>query len=150
MRTVHGSGFHDFLQAYAVKRLKDKGLKPKEVRDAIAVSKEEYGLPYPISVKGHRIYVDKKSHKVYIEPPQDKRITRLTGSGKDQVHFTEIIEPYIDLLEFDEAGIAMRLTVYEELLGGIRKRVVMEPSKNFGEPTVEGTPYRVETLRKGC
>ena len=140
--------FYDFLQAYAVKRLKDVGLKPKAVRAAIIDAKEKYGLPYPLSIQSHQIYVDKRRRaekKVYIEPPNSHLITALSG---DQTHFALIVEPYIDLLEFDEEGMATRLVVYQKFFDGVRKRVVMEPGTNFGEPTVEGTPYRVETLRR--
>src|SRR4051794_23526610 len=57
--------FDDFLQAYAVRTLKNAGLSPKSVREAIAEAKEQYGLPYPLSVKGHTVSADEKG-RVYI------------------------------------------------------------------------------------
>jgi uncharacterized protein (DUF433 family) len=139
--------FNDFLQAFAVKSLKDHGLKPKAVREAIFEAKERHGLPYPLSVQGHKIYVD-DNHKVFILPPGQKHPSQLAGKGKGQVNIREVIEPYLHLLEFDKDGMAARLIVFQEVFGNINRRVVMEPGMNFGEPTVEGTPYRVETLRR--
>lgn len=139
--------FHDFLQAFAVKKLKDSGLKPIAVREAIFEAKTTHGLPYPLSVKGHKIYVD-DNRKVFIIPPNQKHPSQMAGRGKGQVSFHEVVEPYLHLLEFDKDGIAARLVIFQEVFGTVNKRVVMEPGKNFGEPTVEGTPYRVETLRR--
>ena len=138
--------FHDFIQAYAVKTLKNAGVKPREVREAISEAKEKYGLPYPLSMKGHTIYSD--GHGVHIRPPGQSQPSELTGKKKGQVGWTEIIGPYLTRLEFDEKGMANRFVVFEkEFEGGIRKRVTMQPSVNFGEPTVEGTGYRASTLR---
>jgi uncharacterized protein (DUF433 family) len=138
--------FHDFIQAYAVKALKDAGVKPRDVREAISEAKEKYGLPYPLSIKGHTIYSD--GHGVHILPPGQTQPSELTGKRKGQVSWTEIIKPYLTRLEFDEKGMANKFLVFEKDFGGsIHKRVTMQPDVNFGEPTVEGTGYRASTLR---
>ncbi len=139
--------FHDFLQAFAVKSLKAKGLHPAAVREAILEAKKQYGLPYPLSVKGHVIFVD-DGGGVLIQPPGEEDPTELIGKRKLQRSFKKIVEPYIHRIDFDEEGIARRFIVFEEVFGNTKKRVVMDPATNFGEPTVEGTPYRVETLRR--
>jgi uncharacterized protein (DUF433 family) len=138
--------FHDFIQAYAVKTLKASGVKPREVREAISEAKEKYGLPYPLSMKGHTIYSD--GHGVHILPPGQTQPSELTGKRKGQVSWTEIIKEYLTRIEFDEQGMANTFVVFEKYFeGGIHKRVTMQPNVNFGEPTVEGTGYRAVTLR---
>lgn len=138
--------FHDFLQAYAVKLLKDGGAKPKDVREAIAEARDKYKLPYPLSMRGFDIYTDVNG-RVHIKRPGDTEPTELTGPRKGQGNFHEVIKNYINRLEFDEAGLAARFVVYEKKYHGRRHRVVMDPQLNFGEPSVDGTPYRAATLR---
>lgn len=138
--------FHDFLQAFAVKTLKDGGVKPKDVREAIVEAKEKYGLPYPLSMRGHTIYADQNG-RVHILTPESANPVELTGGGKGQINFAEIIQSYIKRLEFDEHGMAQRFIVFEKKFDGVLRRVIMEPHTNFGEPTVEGTAYRASTLR---
>jgi len=137
--------FHDFIQAYAVKALIDAGVNPRHIREAIAEAKEQYGLPYPLSMKGHVVYADRRVH---VLPPGETSPAELTGKVKGQKSFMPIVEKYIRRIEFDENGMANLFVVFEkEFPGGVHKRVIMEPHVNFGEPTVEGTGYRASTLR---
>jgi uncharacterized protein (DUF433 family) len=137
--------FHDFIQAYAVKALIDAGVNPRHIREAIFEAKEKYGLPYPLSMRGHVVYADRRVH---VLPPGETNPAELTGKIKGQKSFMPIIKNYIKRIEFDEKGMANLFVVYEKKFSdGIRKRVIMEPHVNFGEPTVEGTGYRVSTLR---
>jgi len=139
--------FDDFLQAYAVKRLKDLGLKPPMVREAIAEAKQKFGLPYPLSVQGHLVYVD-GGKRVIIHPPNEPHPVQLTGPGKRQRVLKPIVERYLDKVEYDDDGLANRFIVFTQTFGSVRHRIVMDPHLNFGEPTVEGTPYRTNTLRR--
>lgn len=137
--------FHDFIQAYAVKTLIDAGVNPRHIREAIYEAKQKYGLPYPLSMRGHVIYADRRVH---ILPPGETSPTELTGKIKGQKSFMPIVEKYIKRIEFDKKGMANLFVVYEKTFSdGRKKRVIMEPHLNFGEPTVEGTGYRASTLR---
>lgn len=137
--------FHDFIQAYAVKALINAGVNPRHIREAIAEAKERYSLPYPLSMRGHVVYADKRVH---VLPPGETSPAELTGKAKGQKSFMPIVETYIRRIEFDERGMANLFVVFEKTFSdGVKKRVIMEPHVNFGEPTVEGTGYRVSTLR---
>lgn len=140
--------FHDFIQAFAVKKLVDGGANPRHVREAISEARDRHGLPYPLSMRGYTIYVGKDG-RVHILPPGQTDPEQLTGKRKRQISFMEIIKGYIDRIEFDEeSGMANRFVVHEKPFpGGVLKRVIMQPNINFGEPTVEGTGYRAATLR---
>ena len=138
--------FHDFIQAYAVKSLKDTGLKPRAVREAIFEAKQKYGLPYPLSMRGPTIYSD--GRKVHIVPAGQDQPSELTGKQKRQVSWKEIITRYLTRIEFDaQTGMANKFVVFEKDYEDGHKRVTMEPNVNFGEPTVEGTGYRASTLK---
>jgi uncharacterized protein (DUF433 family) len=138
--------FHDFLQAYAVKILKSAGAKAADVRDAIFEARETYDLPYPLSVKGHIVYADEHG-TIHILPPGHHHPVVMAGKGKGQGSFGEVVKKYLKRLEFDDKGIANRFIVFEKVdANGAKRRAIMDPKTNFGEPTVEGTPYRVETL----
>lgn len=137
--------FHDFIQAYAVKELIDAGVNPRHIREAIAEAKEKYGLPYPLSMRGHEIFADTRVHVI---PPGETSPAELTGKVKGQKSFMPIIKNYVKRIEFDERGMANLFVVYEKKFAdGEKKRVIMEPHVNFGEPTVENTGYRASTLR---
>lgn len=118
-------------------------MKPPDVRDAIKEAKEKYNLPYPLSIKGHSIYADDHG-RVHILPPGHKHPTVLTGKGKGTMHFAPVIERYLKCVIFDENK-AKRFIFFESKLDA-KKKVIMDPLINFGEPTVEGTPYRALTL----
>ena len=137
--------FHDFIQAYAVKELIHAGVNPRHIREAISEAKERYNLPYPLSMRGHVVYADKRVH---VLPPGETNPAELTGGAKGQKNFMSIVEKYIKRIEFDEKGMANLFVVYQmKFDDGMQKRVIMEPHINFGEPTVEGTGYRASTLR---
>lgn len=137
--------FHDFIQAYAVKALRDAGVNPRHIREAIAEAKEKYGLPYPLSMRGHVVYADKRVH---VLPPGETNPAELTGKVKGQKSFMSIVEKYIERIEFDQKGMANLFVVFEkDFANNVHKRVIMEPHINFGEPTVDGTGYRASTLR---
>ena len=137
--------FDDLIQAYAVKSLKDKGIQPKVIREAIVEAQETYNLPYPLSMRGHEIFADDNG-TLHILPPGESHPAQLTGRAKTQTSLKDIIASYLTPIEFDEKGMAARFVVFQKQYDGLTKRVVMDPHTNFGEPTVEGTMFRVVTL----
>jgi uncharacterized protein (DUF433 family)/DNA-binding transcriptional MerR regulator len=144
--------FNDFVQAFVINQLKKHGVKPKVIREAISEAKEKYSLPYPFSYKGHKVYVEKGGRRgMLILPEGQSNVRDLTGKLKGHESFTELIDPYIERLEFDDKGTAQRFIVFEKTFpNGSKKRVIMDPHVNFGEPTVEGTPYRAITLKEAA
>jgi uncharacterized protein (DUF433 family)/transposase-like protein len=135
--------FNDFLQAYAVKMLKNAGVPPPQVREAIRETQQIHGLPYPMSMRGHTIFAD-SSGTVHILPRGAKHPVQMTGKNRGQKSFQEVVQQYLTRMEFDARGMAERFIVWQYRRG--QGRVVMDPKANFGEPTVEGTPYRAVTL----
>lgn len=137
--------FADFVQAYAVKCLKEKDIHPRVIREAIKEARTTYGLPYPLSMRGHQIFADDNG-ALHIIPPGEHNPAQLTGRAKHQRSLKSIVDKYLTPIEFDERGVAARFVIFQKKYNGDLKRVVLDPHLNFGEPTVEGTPFRVVTL----
>src|SRR6266542_385015 len=142
--------FHDFIEAYIIHYLKGEGVKPPDLREAIEECKKKYNLSYPLSHKGHVVMVDRATGRVLVLPPNEHHPVEVTGPHKGQKMAMQIVRDYLRKLEFDEhTALVNRFIVMERKFpGGRIRRIVMEPGLNFGEPTVEGTPYRASTLRE--
>ncbi|WP_050031122.1 hypothetical protein [Verrucomicrobium sp. BvORR034] len=138
--------FNDFIQASVIHYLKSKDVNAKALREALEKCKTEFGLDYPLSERGHRVFVD-DAGDVVILPPGEENTIQLTGPYQGHRNLHPIMCEYLDRLEFDKDGHASKWVLWKNEFDGVTKRVVMDPSVNFGEPTVEGTVYRASTLR---
>lgn len=142
--------FNDFIEAWIVAYLKKEGAKPKAVREALNRCQQEWGIKYPLSRKGTLVWVDKSTGQVVIKREGEEHPFDGTGPHRNQLTHYSLIQDYLSKLEFDEQDNANRYIVWEDKLDGQTKRVVMQPTINFGEPTVEGTPYRALTLKEAA
>jgi uncharacterized protein (DUF433 family) len=139
--------FRDFTDAYVAAYLKSKGVKPRALREGLLLCKQDHHLDHPLSMKGTQFSVDRATGQILVLPPGYPHHVTMTGPSRNQIVLDPVMDEYMSKLEFDDANLANRYIVWKQKIGGKIKRVVMEPGSNFGEPTVENTPYRAITLR---
>jgi uncharacterized protein (DUF433 family) len=134
--------FLDFVQSFAIRAIRDS----REGKEAISLQKiresvefaHSRGVEFPFARK-HATYLF--DHKIWIDIPE-LGLTQATGDGRGQHAIVKVVEPYLELLMFDESGLAREFLAYESL----DVRIVMRPDFNFGEPFVERSGQSAWTL----
>jgi uncharacterized protein (DUF433 family) len=142
--------FLEFVEALAVRTLRHTyNLPLQQIRTALDICKKEYKIEYPFSDKEHQTSISGK--ELLINFKDNPNPVQLTGRNKRQQSFRPCVEPFMRDLVFDnqrtaKAYIAHRYPVPNEQTINI----IMNPSYCFGDPVVDGTGYRAETLWKAA
>jgi uncharacterized protein (DUF433 family) len=142
--------FLEFVEALAIRTLRHTyNLPLQQIRTALDICKAEYKIEYPFSDKEHQTSISGK--ELLINFKGNPNPVQLTGKNKRQQSFRPCVEPFMRDLVFDDkrtakAYIAHRYPVPNEQTINI----TMNPSYCFGDPVVDGTGYRAETLWKAA
>lgn len=142
--------FMEFVEALAVRTLRHTyDLPLQQIRTALDISKRDYQIEYPFADKEHKTALCGRDLLIYFQ--ESPNPTQLTGRDKRQQSFQPCVEPFMRDLVFDDkrtakAYIAYRYPVPNEATINI----LMNPKYCFGDPVVEGTGYRAETLWKAA
>lgn len=146
--------FLDFVQTLAIREVRNRhGISLQRIRQGIDEARQRYGIEYPLA-RPHTIFLfsDRKGQghgQIVIKQPDDTdpvedRYIQLTGNGRGNFLIRQVVELFLDNLAFDpETGLASRYTPLETPLGS---SVVLDPRRQFGEPTVNPGGYTAETL----
>jgi uncharacterized protein (DUF433 family) len=127
-------GFLDLIEVRFVDAFLKRGVKWTTVRKAEARARELFDTTHPFATKNFRtdgrgIFAELGSHK-------DKAIIELASS---QLSFSQLVSPFLVGIDFEKDS-AVRWWPL-----GSAKRVVIDPSRSFGQPIVakEGVPTSV-------
>jgi uncharacterized protein (DUF433 family) len=142
--------FLEFVEALAVRTLRHTYRLPlQQIRTALDIAKKEYNIEYPFADKEHKTALCGRDLVIYfVDTPNP---TQLTGKNKRQQSFQPCVEPFMRDLVFDDARTAKAYIAYRyPVPNEATINIIMNPRYCFGDPVVEGTGYRAETLWKAA
>lgn len=120
--------FVDLVQGLAIHEMRTKyKISLQKIREAVQLATSKYDMQYPLA-KRHQTFLFGKD--IFILPPGHENPIKATGKNIGQVAAKKIIEMYMEDLGFDEKGYAASYTPFQ--MG-----IILNPKKNFGEPTLE-------------
>lgn len=133
--------FIDFVQALAVRNLRiNYHVALPTIRESLDYAKKEFNWHHPFATR-HATYLDGK--KIIIHPPGMSAPLHAAGRGKGQQVMKPILEAYLREISFDPAsGLATQYVAFEYK----HARVLMEPTKHFGQPYVESAGITAKRL----
>ena len=129
-------GFRDLMELRIISAFVKKGVPLRVVRQALANSKEIFGIEYPLT--SQRFLTDGQS--IYHEALEGET-EELTDLVKRQLVFKNIIKPSLyEGIEFNKNGAANRWFPMKD------RTVVVDPSLSFGRPSLIAYGVPTETL----
>jgi len=125
--------FYSLIEFYTFYHLRQKGVSAQRIQKAHKVISKEVDTLYPfakagISTDGKEIWYDHLENLI-------------KADGSTQFDFKQIIEPFLLKIEYDKDLLAEK---YYPL--GKTHSVVVDPKHQFGQPTIQGTNIKIETL----
>ena len=139
--------FLEFVEALAVRTLRNThGLSLQKIRGALEICKKEYSIDYPFANRDHKVFLVGGDLNIVIG--KNPNPVQLTGRNKRQQAFRPCLEQFMRNLVFDDKKTAMEFIAYRYPVPNEATtiNVVMNPRYCFGDPVIQGTGYRAETL----
>jgi uncharacterized protein (DUF433 family) len=139
--------FYEFVEALAIRTLRNSyKLSLQKIRAGLEEAKQAYKIDYPFANKEHKTVIIGGDLHIFIGESENP--VQLTGKGKKQQSLRPCIEQFMRDLEFDEKKMAKAYIAYRYPVPNEARtiNVMMNPKFCFGEPVVDGTPHRAETL----
>lgn len=139
--------FLEFVEALAVRTLRNThGLSLQKIRGALDMCKREYGIDYPFANRDHKVFL--LGSELNITIGKNPNPVQLTGKNKRQQSIRPCIEQFMRDLVFDDKKTATEYIAYRYPVPNEAAtiNVTMNPRYCFGDPVVQGTGYRAETL----
>jgi len=139
--------FMEFVEALAVRSLRANYAVPlQRIREALDEAKKKFGVDYPFANKKHKTFLIGKDLHILLQG--NENLVQLCGKEKGQQSFKPCLEQFMNDLTFDEKDVAVAYTAYRYVTPQAQRQVsiTLKPTYCFGDPTVEGTGYRAETL----
>lgn len=143
--------FLDFVQVLVIRAIRRRGYPLQKIRVAFDAAQEKYGLAYPFAMK-HRLFLfgdidQPKSCELIInagiDANGDEDYRQLTGKHAGNRMLNEIVEPHMKDLSYDETTqLANQFVAYERH----GRRILMDPTRRFGEPYLENCGFTTSTL----
>lgn len=131
--------FYSLIEFYTFFKLREKGVTTTDIRLLHSKLSKKLNTPYPFAV-AKDLYVDKKGkRKKFVYYRYLDQLIRL--DSKNQFSFDFIINDFLDKIEFGESNMAIR---YYPL--GKERSVVVDPSHQFGQPTILGRNIKTQTI----
>jgi len=130
--------FVDLVQLMAIRDIRrQRRLSLQKIRQTVRNAKR-LGIDYPFA-RRHTTYVFQDDVVLRVD---GDRLIQVTGHYREQDLMEPVVESYMRDLGFDSCGLAFQ---YEPVKSRFRS-VVLNPSLNFGAPTVQPSGYTVATL----
>ena len=129
-------GFFDLLEVRFVAAFIDAGVTWRTMREAHRAAARELGTSHPFCT--NRFVTDGR-HILLRHAETSSDVVYLDIISRQQ-EFSKIVDPFIKELEFDERQIVCRWWPL-----GKERGVVLDPGRNFGQPTatLSGVPTQV-------
>lgn len=123
--------FKNLVELHVLSALRGRKVRVDRIREAARFIKAQMGTDHPLAD------VDTSTDEVdvYVE-----YLGRLVNASRGQAAFRPVVEQYLTRIDRDERGLARRLfpvTRVGKSLGP--QRVVIDPARRFGKPSIEGT-----------
>jgi uncharacterized protein (DUF433 family) len=135
--TTRAVNFYALIEMYVFFYLREKlGLSVHKINSAREEIAKAMETPYPFA--NHAVLADRKGILYHTG-------TNLVNADKSQqVNLEEIVTPFLKKIEFDR--VSKRALRYWPL--GKDTQIVVDPRRQFGQPTIEGTNICAETIER--
>ena len=130
--------FYDLIQSMAIDRARKHNIPLPKIRQAINTAQKYYNVKFPLAYDHKLIWFDRELH---IEFP-NKPITQVSGRLRGQTAIKKIIEPFMEDLHFNKEGLVEMFVPFKNL----GRQIVLDPTRQFGQPLVGKTGYRADVL----
>ncbi len=124
--------FKTLIEFYTFFHLRDKGLSVKQIEKYHQTIARELNTSYPFA---RSIRTDGKS--VWYELLGNL----IKADRKQQFDIKPILEPFLHKIDFGNSEVAQRFFPLKNT-----KAIVVDPQRQFGQPIVNGTSIKAETL----
>lgn len=138
LRSQHLLSFYDLIQTMAINKARENNVTLQKIREAIEFAQNDYGVKFPLAYNHKLLLFERDLH---IELP-NKDIIQASGRIKGQKLLRPIVEPFIKDLHFNAEGLAIKLVPFKRY----GREVILDPTKQFGQPLVGNTGYRADVL----
>lgn len=126
--------FYTLIEFYTFYQLRLKGVSAQKIQKAHKTISKEINTPYPfatnIRTDGKEIWYD------YLDE-------LVNANGKQQLDIKSVLAPFLHKIEFGKNNLAELYFPLDK-----SKNVVVDPKKQFGQPTINGRNLRIDTIRK--
>ena len=135
--------FVGLAEGYALSAIRKTGVPLQRIRPALDRLNDEFGLAHALASRklftdGAEVLFDYAEHGD--DPTAARAARELVVVRNDQRVFNEIVESYLQRVEFDDEGYArlIRLPAYEVA------ELVVDPTRGFGQPVFARGGARLE------
>lgn len=141
IRRQRALSFLELMELRVVAALRRRGISLQRIRAAAGLGRMALGSAHPFATR--KIYTDGRSIFATTAPaPDDQAMIELAKDRDTQLIIAQIIEPFLEGLDFDEqTGVAERWWPK-----GRSGAVVLDPAISFGAPTIAGTRLRTDSV----
>lgn len=129
--------FLSLIEFYTFFKLREKGLSTTEIRKLHSQLSQVHHTKYPFAI-AQDYYLEGRKRKKFVYYDFLSSLIRLDRKHQFSLKF---VESFLDRVEFDDANLARRFFPL-----GNSRNVVVDPKHQFGQPVVEGTNIRTQTI----
>ena len=126
--------FYTLIEFYTFYQLRVKGVSAQKIQKAHKTISKELKTPYPfatnIRTDGREIWYDYLSEIV-------------GANGKQQLDLKAVLDPFLHRIDFGINSLAELFYPLDK-----SKNVVVDPKRQFGQPTIAGRNLRIDTIKK--
>ncbi|HTE09840.1 MAG TPA: DUF433 domain-containing protein [Chitinophagaceae bacterium] len=126
--------FYTLIEFYTFYQLRLKGISAQKIQKAHKIISRELHTAYPfatnIRTDGKEIWYG------YLDE-------LVNANGKQQLDIKAILDPFLHKIEFGKNNLAELYFPLEK-----SKNVVVDPKKQFGQPVINGSSLRINTIKK--
>lgn len=135
--------FYSLIEFYTFYKLREKGVSAQELRRAHKIMSDELNTNYPFAVADSFNFEKRKykSHVWYgVKDAETNTVNLIKADGKGQISLS-FMQTFIEKIEYDKNNLATRFFPLDN-----SKNVVVDPKRQFGQPTIEGTNIKTQTI----
>jgi uncharacterized protein (DUF433 family) len=140
IRDIGLISFYDLVQAMAINAARNEKISLQKIREAIQTAQDDYDVKFPLACEHKLLWFNGDLH---IDLPE-RGVFQVSGRQRHQMDIQSIVETYAKDLHFDVAGLAFMWTPFKKY----DIQIVLDPTKQFGQPLVGNTGYRADVLDK--
>lgn len=126
--------FYTLIEFYTFYQLRQKGVGVSKILNAHKIISKDLQTHYPfatnIRTDGKEIWYD------YLDE-------LVNANGKQQLDLKAVLEPFLHKIEFGKNNLAEVFYPLDK-----SKNVVVDPKRQFGQPTINGRGLRIETIKR--
>lgn len=130
--------FYSLIEFYTFYKLREKGIGATAIRKLHEDLSINFKTPYPFAF-AYDYYIESRKHKKFVII--DIIDGLLKNDGKKKLYLNFYLDEFLEKVEFGDNNVAKRFFPL-----GKDKNVVVDPKHQFGQPIVNGTNIKTQTI----